>query len=477
MPTKHEVNIKAPEVEVTWSTDVSKAKRCNSLTDSPCETSSSTSTVDSEELEFGRCKSKGTMTTDMPQSSEANVPNVSDKVVTLNNKNSPVSKSENHKNNNISVYPYVEAPNKLQSNKKQIHHQKKKKEKVSNEKTCSVDLSATTSVAEKGPTHGLVDMQQLLDRTVIQEPVRLTYTKDNGDHSLRLANSSVVKFYTTANCLHSLTESGESRLSKISVPLSTNERKLNIQTPSRIAEKSILSRDELENENLRKMIDDSYKMAQGCSRWIRSFHESLVDGNPAVFVNKFNCILRILRKSDDRERYKKMSDQQFREHVMLGILRRFMDEVEQTTVFHHLAATRNVDKPCSKRNHGSCRLIRLILSLLSWEDVRLFLRVKTKRTGKTALHMAAITGEQCQMEALMNFDVAPDILDCSGRAPLHYAVMRNSLDIVKLLLWYGADISLKERECTPVQLASLNPDTLDVCDTLSFIYSVLLNFF
>ena len=39
-------------------------------------------------------------------------------------------------------------------------------------------------------------------------------------------------------------------------------------------------------------------------------------------------------------------------------------------------------------------------------------------------------------------DVNPNLLDDSGRAPIHYAVERNNLAMVKMLMWYGADISM-----------------------------------
>jgi ankyrin repeat protein len=76
------------------------------------------------------------------------------------------------------------------------------------------------------------------------------------------------------------------------------------------------------------------------------------------------------------------------------------------------------------------------------------LEMKSSRCGKTALHFAASTGQRCQLLALLinasmikkiipflcflssNSDVNPNILDRSGRAPIHYAIERNDLRMV-----------------------------------------------
>lgn len=237
--------------------------------------------------------------------------------------------------------------------------------------------------------------------------------------------------------------------------------------PAKKTTVNCINRDGLEAENVNKMIDDSNKMAQKYSHWMRSFHNSLIEGDIDVFTNKFNCIRKILMKSAARDRYAKMTEREFKEHVMIGVILQFYNEKEQTTMLHQLASTRNVEEPCSeKRGHGVCKMIKLILGMLSYQDLRSVLRVRTRQTGKTAMHLAASVGSCCQLEALMCFDACPNLLDRSGRAPIHYAVMRNEIRMVKMLLWYGADLSLMERKCTPIQLASLNPCTIEVANFL-----------
>ncbi|CAG9538440.1 unnamed protein product [Cercopithifilaria johnstoni] len=233
-----------------------------------------------------------------------------------------------------------------------------------------------------------------------------------------------------------------------------------------VARKEVMSVDGMETSNLLYMIDTSNKFAHRFTHWIREFYISAIDGDVEKFMIKFTSIVQILKKKACSEHYKHMSGHQLKEHVMNNVICAFFNKSENTSILHHLAPTKNTDCPCSMRNHGYCRLIKIILNMLPWKNRRILLATSTKITGKTALHLAAATGQPCQMQALMDFGAWPDFFDHSGRAPLHYAIMRNNLEMVKLLLWYGADISLKERSATPLQLAGSSPTTTSICEYL-----------
>ncbi|KAM3717253.1 Ankyrin repeat and protein kinase domain-containing protein [Dirofilaria immitis] len=224
--------------------------------------------------------------------------------------------------------------------------------------------------------------------------------------------------------------------------------------------------DGMETSNMLYMTDIGNRFAQRFTHWIRKFYIAAVDGNVEEFMIKFTCILQILKKSGGSEHYMRMSGHQLKEHVMNSVICAFFNKAENTSILHHLAPTKNTDYPCSMKNHGCCRLIKVILSMLPWRNRKILLATSTKRTGKTALHLAAATGQLCQMQALMDFEAWPDLFDYSGRAPIHYAIMRNNLEMVKLLLWYGADISLRERSATPLQLAGYSPTTALICEYL-----------
>ncbi|EJD76777.1 ankyrin repeat and protein kinase domain-containing protein 1 [Loa loa] len=227
----------------------------------------------------------------------------------------------------------------------------------------------------------------------------------------------------------------------------------------------VINIDGMETSNLLYMTDTSNKFAQRFTHWIRKFYIATVDGDIEEFMIMFTCILQIL-KNTGSEYCKRLSGYQLKEHVMNNVVCVFFNKSENTSILHLLAPTKNTDRPCSLRNHGYCRLIKIILNMLPWKSRRILLATSTKRTGKTALHLAAATGQPCQMQALMDFGAWPDFFDHSGRAPIHYAVMRNNLEMVKLLLWYGADISLRERSATPLQLAGYLPTTTLICEYL-----------
>uniref|UniRef100_A0A0R3RRL1 ANK_REP_REGION domain-containing protein n=1 Tax=Elaeophora elaphi TaxID=1147741 RepID=A0A0R3RRL1_9BILA len=246
-----------------------------------------------------------------------------------------------------------------------------------------------------------------------------------------------------------------------------------------VVRREVMSIDGMETSNLLYMIDTSskFQFAQRFTQWIQKFYTAAVDGEVEEFMTKLTCIVKILKKNAGSEHYRRMSAHQLREHVMNNVICAFFDKSENTSILHHLAPTKNTDRPCSMRNHGYCRLIKLILSMLPWKNRRILLATSTKRTGKTPLHLAAATGEPCQMQALMDFGAWPDFFDHSGRAPIHYAIMRNNLEMVKLLLWYGADISLRERSATPLQLAGYSPTTTSICEYLHARVTALENIF
>lgn len=240
----------------------------------------------------------------------------------------------------------------------------------------------------------------------------------------------------------------------------------NLISGIRVGQKEVLNIDGMELSYLLYMNNTSNKFAQRFTPYVQKFYAALVDGDIEGFKDKFTFIFQIVRRRSNRIHCSCLTQQEFAEHLMNSIVSNFFDKSESTSVLHHLAVTKNSNRPCDMSSHSCCRLIRTILSMLPWKDRRALLGICTKRTGKTALHLAAATGQSCQMQALMEFGAWPDCFDRSRRAPIHYAIMRNNLEMVKLLLWYGADISLKERSATPVQLASCSPETMPICEYL-----------
>jgi len=64
--------------------------------------------------------------------------------------------------------------------------------------------------------------------------------------------------------------------------------------------------------------------------------------------------------------------------------------------------------------------------------------------GSTALHVCARFGNIGSMEILLkDYHANPNIQNKSGETPLHEAAHYNKVECLKLLMWYGGDISIE----------------------------------
>nr|CAD2132575.1 unnamed protein product [Meloidogyne enterolobii] len=180
------------------------------------------------------------------------------------------------------------------------------------------------------------------------------------------------------------------------------------------------------------------------NKWTEALAQAIITGDFYCFLRRFKMIMLCLRKRRDIK-YKSLTNQQLAAFVANNIVERFCDQNEETTILMILLANHDKKFNCSVRNHGYCRIAHLLLKLLGDEDRVNLIEVIAKTSGKTALHLAVATGHPCQLRVLLSLtDIDPNILDESGRAAIHYAVERNNLDMVKMLMWYGADISLAQ---------------------------------
>ena len=74
---------------------------------------------------------------------------------------------------------------------------------------------------------------------------------------------------------------------------------------------------------------------------------------------------------------------------------------------------------------------------------------KLGKSGITTLHQAVLAENIDALTALLMLGKNPNELDTHGMAPLHYAVMKNSLAMTKRLLdkQYEADVNIKSKAC------------------------------
>ncbi len=91
----------------------------------------------------------------------------------------------------------------------------------------------------------------------------------------------------------------------------------------------------------------------------------------------------------------------------------------------------------------------------------------------TPIHFATLLGHQATLKILLDFSSKEIINKCTKKleTPLHLAILENDLSIIKLLIEYGADINLKNKNgCTALDVArnmeNQNNTTKEIIDYL-----------
>jgi hypothetical protein len=219
------------------------------------------------------------------------------------------------------------------------------------------------------------------------------------------------------------------------------------------------------------------KMPSYQNAWLRRFHQDVLAGNSTAFQSRVQMICTTLMRKNNGCFHDMYRENELIPYVMQGIVSQYYDPAEQTTILMSLVSTRDLTKPCSKSDHGYCRIAGTLMKNLKPEDLHNLLRVCTKRQQKTALHFAVEIGELCQMRVLLDQDIDPNAVDASGRTPLHRAIERNNVEAVKMLMWYGADISQSPRgqQSYLPRILAMNVDTNRAENALSGWYQTRMN--
>jgi ankyrin repeat protein len=60
----------------------------------------------------------------------------------------------------------------------------------------------------------------------------------------------------------------------------------------------------------------------------------------------------------------------------------------------------------------------------------------------STLHVASASGSDALVEMLVNFGADPNVVDCDGDTPLHWACANDYPDVVRMLLQKGANVEV-----------------------------------
>lgn len=198
------------------------------------------------------------------------------------------------------------------------------------------------------------------------------------------------------------------------------------------------------------------------NKWTDALCQAIITGDYNGFLQRFKMVMVCLRKRKPMQ-YQTLSNQALAAFIAQGITQRFYDIHEHTTILMILLANYDRESNCAAKGHGYCRIAHAVLKLLDRKEKTKLLEVTALRSGKTVLHLTVATGHTCQLRVLLTLaNVNPNAFDKSGRSAIHYAIERNNIDMVKMLMWYGADISMVQAwnsKYSSIYLSMLaNPD-------------------
>merc|ERR1711974_252900 len=81
---------------------------------------------------------------------------------------------------------------------------------------------------------------------------------------------------------------------------------------------------------------------------------------------------------------------------------------------------------------------------------------------ETPLHQATERSNLCAVEYLLANNANVDAQNKLGETALHYAVRTKDTDLIKLLLQYDADLSIRSRDGTPMDIVGDNPELIEI---------------
>jgi len=184
------------------------------------------------------------------------------------------------------------------------------------------------------------------------------------------------------------------------------------------------------------------------NKWIFGFQQSIVCGDYEKFLRQFKMILLCLKRNDPSA--SRMPLTKLSGHVAKRLVEHFYNPNECSSIFMTLLAGRP-NNGCKENGHGFCRIAQHLLRCLNFSEysetyIQDILNIESLKLGKTALQFSASTGQPCQLRVLLALtSINPDKCDKSGRTAIQYAIGRNNLEMVNMLLMCGVNVSFHQK--------------------------------
>ncbi|KAL3084964.1 hypothetical protein niasHS_010033 [Heterodera schachtii] len=353
----------------------------------------------------------------------------------------------------------------------------KKKKKKNNKKKKNAPLSVhNEEVAKKESKKGAEDEREddcfgeknkrrtsLTDSPLTElSPSSTTSNGDSADDTEVAKSSSKL-----GSSCGTVSNSSSSNFYVVNAPPSSSyssvgerQQQQNMHFLSEITEEENIN--EVEREYAFEIVINQKKQLK-YNKWTEQLCQSIFGGDFRTFYRRFKMVMICLRKRKSAH-YERLTDAQLASHVAEMIIDKFHNKENQTTILMVLLSNSEREVKCADRDHGYCRIAHMLLKLLTRSQLDKLLEVTAAKSGKNALHLATATGQPCQLQVLLALtEIDANHFDFSMRAALHYAIERNNLDMVRLLMWYGADISLchsRNAHFDPLRLSlCVNPNS------------------
>ena len=115
----------------------------------------------------------------------------------------------------------------------------------------------------------------------------------------------------------------------------------------------------------------------------------------------------------------------------------------------------------SKKSKGDIKIIKDLIK--NGADIT----AKTEVCGSSVLHYASYFGDTEIIEECFEFDIFVDVVNKNKFTPLHWAIIGNSIESVKILLEKGASITRECKENTDALVLAKNLNRTEIIELLN----------